>query len=62
MEKSIRVFRTFEDAEQADREFYMRLTPQERIEIISRLREQRHPAADQQGFQRVYRITPLKRG
>jgi hypothetical protein len=62
VEKIVHVFRDFEEAERAERESLGRLTPEERIEMVTRLREQRHPDADQQGFARVYRITQLERG
>jgi hypothetical protein len=62
VKKIVHVFRSFEEAERAERESVGRLTPEERIEMVTRLREQRHPDADQQGFARVYRITQLERG
>ncbi len=34
--------KSFEDAERADREYYRRLTPAERLEILFRLREIAH--------------------
>jgi hypothetical protein len=62
VEKIVHVFRDFEEAERVERGSLGRLTPEERIEMVTRLREQRHPDADQQGFARVYRITQLERG
>ena len=62
VEKTARIFRSFEEAESAEREYYASLTPQERIEIVNQLRAQRHPDADQQRLQRVYRITTLGEG
>ena len=59
VEKTARIFRNFEDAELADRKYYASLTPQERIEIVNQLRAQRHPDADQQRLQMVYRIVKL---
>lgn len=63
MERVIRVFDSFEDADQADREYYASLTPQQRLEIlfdlISRYSDD---ASNQQGFARVYRIVELASG
>jgi hypothetical protein len=55
--KTARIFRSFEEAERAEREYYAGLTPQERIEIVNELHAKRHPDADQQRLQRVYRVT-----
>jgi hypothetical protein len=59
VEKTARIFRSFEEAERAEREYYAGLTPQERIEIVNELHAKRHPDADQQRLQRVYRVTTL---
>ena len=58
MEKTIRVFDSFEEAEAADKEYYRSLSPAERVEILLILREQYSPYDDEltQGFERVYRI------
>ena len=57
MEKTIRVFKSFEEAETADREYYRSLTPAERIQIVLMLRE-RYRASNKlpNNFQRVCRI------
>jgi hypothetical protein len=60
MEKAVKIFHSFEEADQAEHAALARLTPEERIEIVTRLREQRHPDADKQGFVRVYRVTQLE--
>lgn len=54
-------FKSFEDAERADREFYLRLSPAERLEILFQLREMAHKEDDatSQRLARVYRITQL---
>lgn len=58
MEKTIRVFKSFEEADAADKEFYQSLSPAERVEILLVLREQYSPYDDEptQGFERVCRI------
>jgi len=61
VEKIVQVFHSFEEAGKAEREYYARLTPQERIEIITKLRQQHDPDADQHGFARVYRVAKLER-
>ena len=55
MEKTVAKFRTFEDAEDADRAFYKQLTPAQRLEILLELL----PHAPEQRLERVYRITKL---
>ena len=61
MEKTIRVFKSFEDAEAADKEYYRSLSPAERVEILLILRDQYSPYDDEltQGFERVCRIIEL---
>ncbi|MBA2432558.1 MAG: hypothetical protein H0V56_10670 [Chthoniobacterales bacterium] len=55
MQKTIAKFRSFEEAEKADRDFYKRLTPQERLQILLELL-----AHDpEQRLERVSRITKL---
>ena len=57
MEKTLTKFRSFEEAEKADREFYKRLTPQERLAILLELINH----APEQRLERVYRVTKLPR-
>lgn len=58
MEKTIQVFRSFEEAEEADKEYYRSLSPAERVEILLILRDQYSPYDDEltEGFERVCRI------
>ena len=59
MEKVIKVFKTHEDAEKADREFYKSLSCQERLDILLTLiaRYQRAlPDETGTGLKRVYRV------
>jgi hypothetical protein len=39
VEKVIRVFKSFEEAEEADREYYRSLTPKQRLDILFTLIE-----------------------
>jgi hypothetical protein len=56
-------FRTFAEAEAATRNYYRKLSPAERLEILFQLRamaeEQNAPS---RSLARVYRSTQLKRG
>ena len=64
MERVIRRFKTFEDAERADEEYYASLTPAERVDILLGLIEQYEHSRGtaSQRFERVYRVTQLTRG
>jgi len=57
-------FRTFREAEEATREYYRKLSPAERLEILFQLRAlaRKEGDAPSGGLARVYRITQLKRG
>lgn len=59
MEKVARVFRSFEESEEADREYYLSLTPSERMDILLELVNQRQGDDAAKGFQRVWRIVKL---
>lgn len=58
MEKTFRVFHSFEEADKADKEYYRSLTPAQRIEKLLVLRDQFRPYSDEltEGFKRVYRV------
>ncbi len=57
-------FRTFHEAEAASRDYYLRLTPAERLEILFQLRAMAHKESDatSRRLARVYRIAQLQRG
>ena len=61
VEKTIRVFDSFEEADKADALRDASLSPQERLAIVIELRDRRHPDAAQQGLARVCRIVELER-
>jgi hypothetical protein len=61
MEKVVRVFHSFAEADEADALFDAQLSPEERIQIAIELRDLRHPDAAQQGLARVCRIVELER-
>lgn len=61
MEKTVRIFNSFEEADAADVEREMRLTPEERIAEVLELQTWMRRDAAEQGFTRVYRITQLER-
>jgi hypothetical protein len=64
MEPVIAKFRTFREAEAASRDYYRRLSPAERLEILFQLRAMAHKESDTTSgrLARVYRITQLERG
>ncbi len=57
MERIARTFRSFEEENAADREFYRRLTPAERPTIWLQICRFDLLNAPEQRLQRVYRIT-----
>ncbi|MGO8814657.1 MAG: hypothetical protein ACLQVG_08295 [Terriglobia bacterium] len=56
-------FQTFREADAATREYYLRLTPEERLEILFQLRAMAHKESDATSgrLARVYRIAELER-
>ena len=63
MDRVVRVFRNFEDADEADDQFYAELTPQERLDILLELIERHRSALGQAAsrLERVHRIVELPR-
>lgn len=57
MEKEVAKFRSFEEAEKADRDFYDKLTPQARLEILLELLNH----GPEQRLERTYRVTKFAR-
>ena len=63
MQKAIHVFRSFEDADRADEEYYASLTPPQRLDILLQLIAAYQESAGETAsrFERVYRLTQLSR-
>jgi len=61
MEKIVRKFRSHAEADAAEVEQDMRLTPEQRIQILLDLQHWNNPHAATQRFERIYRITQLSR-
>ena len=61
MDRVVRVFRSFEDADEADDEFYADLTPDERLDILFELVERHRSALGKaaSGLERVHCIIEL---
>ncbi len=57
MEKIVRKFGSFAEAEAAEREFWRSLTPEERMEIFSEL-QRRYQGDPPPPLERVYRVIP----
>jgi hypothetical protein len=59
MEKEFAVFRSFADAERADRAYYRSLTPSERVDILLELISRWQDDETAKGFERIYRVAQL---
>ena len=57
MEKEVAKFRDFSEAEKADREFYRKLSGQERLDILVEMTKE----AWSRPIERVYRVIKLRR-
>ena len=55
MEKTVTKFRTFAEAEQADRDFYRKLSGKERLNILLELSKHE----PERRLERVYRVSKL---
>ena len=60
VEKQVRVFRSHKEAEQADVEHDMALTPEERVNVAIDLRNRYYPDEAQQPMERVICIRKLR--
>ncbi len=61
MERMAKKFHSFAEAEQADKEYYHSLTPQQRLSILFELIRQKYPDYASSRLERVYRIVKLHR-
>ncbi len=57
MEKTVAKFHSFEEADKADRDFYRKLTPPERLDLLLQLINH----VPEQRLERVYRVTKFSR-
>lgn len=60
VEKVVRIFRSFQEADEADAEADKHLSPEERLNLAIELRDRRHPDAVKQGLARVCRVVELE--
>jgi hypothetical protein len=58
-DRTVRVFRNFKEAEEADREFYRNLTPAERLKIWCELCGFNRLDQPENRIEKVYSIRPL---
>ena len=56
VEKKVRIFSSFKEADEAEVREHMAMSPDERIRLVIELRDRRHPDAAKQGLARVCRI------
>jgi len=64
MKLVVNKFQSFHEADAATRDYYRRLSPVERLEMLFQLRAMAHKESDGTSgrLARVYRIAQLKRG
>jgi uncharacterized protein YdeI (YjbR/CyaY-like superfamily) len=60
MEKAGRVFHSFAEADQAEKEYYRSLTPEQRLEILFDLVKTQQPDEVEPRLERVYRVIKLQ--
>jgi len=61
VEKKVRIFSTFKDADESSARDDMAMSPDERVRVVIELRDRRHPDAAKQGLARVCRIIKRER-
>ena len=64
MDSTIQRFDSLSEADEAEAEYYARLTPEQRLEILFELIAMHTDSIDEdsQRLERVYRVTELERG
>lgn len=64
MKRTIKVFGSFREADEAESDYYASLTPEQRVELllelVARYRESLGESAER--LERVHRVTELSRG
>jgi hypothetical protein len=60
VEKVIRIFRSFAEADKADFEYYQSLTPEQRLDILGELISLAQPDETKQRLKRVCRVIKLQ--
>jgi hypothetical protein len=61
VEKRVRIFSSFQDADEADARADAAMSSQERLNLLIELRDRRHPDAAEQRLARVSRVVKLER-
>jgi hypothetical protein len=61
VEKKVRVFASFQDADEADARADAAMSPEERLNTLIELRDSRHPDATGRRLARVSRVVELAR-
>jgi hypothetical protein len=63
MEKVLKVFNSFEEADRADDEYYASLTPQQRVDILLEMIAAYRESLGETGqrLERVYRVVELSK-
>ena len=61
VEKTARVFASFEDADESDARHDAAMSPEERLNTLIELRDRLHPDAAEQRLARVSRVVELER-
>ncbi len=61
VEKTVRIFTSFEDADKADARSDAAMSSKERVDILIELRDRCHPDAAEQRLARVCRVVELER-
>jgi len=59
MDKVIRIFDSFEEADAADAKEDLDMTPERRVAMVFELRDRLYPDAAKQGFARICRVIEL---
>jgi hypothetical protein len=61
VERTVKVFASFEDADKADARYDAAMSPEKRLNILIELRDRRHPDAAEHRLARVSRVVELER-